>query len=208
MRANVIMRAYVALACLTCLLLVSGCAQLQQWHAGNSAEAAAVHLPPLPPLDNIDCCWQRQEQLSIHRADGDIEMISIIERQPEQLSVVILDSLGHRQLTLRYSGGEMQTLSAPPDWSKQYSRYLLVSLFLHHHQGGVWVAENSDWIVDINASGDEGNAADQKILRYKGANTITLTYNQPLNALAQTRIVQIAEKAPFLTVSTLANTPL
>lgn len=187
--------------------LISSCGLFTAQHYQN-----ADVMPPQPVLDELPCCWQSEEQLLLKRGNKELALRSIIARQKDQLAIVVLDSLGHRQLTLNYKNGTIETLSAPPNWDDSYSHYMMYAIFLHHREPGPWSEADADWQIIAEPSGQLPNRPKRKILRYKGANKITLNYNYAPHGenadIKHTRTVQIGSQEPFLTVRTLSKISL
>lgn len=152
--------------------------------------------PPVPDLARLPCCWQSEERITLYTPQGEKQLLAVVARQPEQLNLVVLDTLGQRLLTLRYRGDEPEVLNAPPQWDVRMSQGILVAVFLHHMDGAFW-QKNSHWRVD--------NDGENKILQ-RGRHTFaTLTYQDDEH---NNRILDFPDQGQTLKVKTLRSTPL
>ena len=156
--------------------------------------------PPIPPPSSLQCCWQSEELVRVGYAEGELLLHSIAALQADQLTLVILDSLGHRRLTLSYDGSSIQALSAPPGWDVRFNHYLLLAIFLHHSTTALWVTGSSGWTVSQQGQ--------QKSLLYRGKTRVTLDYSHSENNLASKRTVRFADYPLTLEVTTLSRSPL
>ncbi|MBR9911164.1 MAG: DUF3261 domain-containing protein [Gammaproteobacteria bacterium] len=157
--------------------------------------------PPIPSVAELSCCWQSEEKIDLRDKNGDYTFHSVVAVAENQLTVVVLDGLGYRHLTLVYDGtGALRTLAAPPSWDGEYSHYFLLAIYLHHLKPGAWPVNQPHWRVKWEGS--------KKSLYYKNDEIMTLNYTDSQDPLAQTRNVVFADLPLILTVTTLTRMPL
>lgn len=139
------------------LMLITGC--------------AALRVPPssaLPPPSALPCCWQSQERVRITAGSEEHTFLAALSVSPAGLTVVVLDELGRRLLTLVHDGGRPQTLEAPPGWPEHLSQSLLLALYLHHLTPQQWQHSSRHWsAVEVGSS---------RILHYRGQERVRLHY--------------------------------
>lgn len=166
--------------------LLTGCAGI----GGQPSE------PPLPALATLECCWQSQQQVTVFGPEQDLQLLAVIERQPQQLTLVMLDNLGRRLLTLNYSKGQLTTRDPDANLPPRLQRTLVAAVFLHHATPGPWVT-GTDW--QVVATGQH------KDLRVRGQSFVTLTY---LDSHHQERLVTLTGHPLRVKVKPLGTTTL
>ena len=104
----------------------------------------------LPILDtkHLPCCWQAQEYLEIDLQGHQFRLSSAIAVTDHSLTVVVLDSLGRRLLTVTQMGNTISVDKSegvpnalPTDW-------LLLAIYLRHMPINLWSLATPEWQVD------------------------------------------------------------
>lgn len=116
--------------------MLVGCAGLGGDYVSRSA---------LPQLDQLECCWQAQEQLKIVLPDNQLQLSSVVARTQEALTVVILDPLGRRWLTVTQQGREMAVEQSPDITEELPVKWLLLGVFLRNMPIGNWMDGETAW---------------------------------------------------------------
>lgn len=108
----------------------------------------------LPDAGLLDCCWQAQEQIHVHHADGDFRLFAAVVSSKNGLTVVLMDAVHQRLVTILQHGIEVQTqFSQPSESVRQIPIQLLMAgLYLRHLDLQSWQME-ADWRVELAADG-------------------------------------------------------
>jgi len=126
------------------LLLLSSCA--------NTQKIAILESLPLPDHKNISCCWQIQQQLSITYDDINIDLQAVIaltknQKSQPKLTLVLLDPLGRRLLSIDNTLGKINVVAAPGGKMELPAKFLLSSIYLAYWPQENWheALANSPW---------------------------------------------------------------
>lgn len=103
--------------------------------------------PALPEPGELRCCWQSQEQVRVGTGRESQTLLAAVAVTPGKLTLVAFDSLGRQLVTLVHEGGEARTLAAPPGWSNEMSRQLLLAVYLHNLAPHQWRFDDPHWVV-------------------------------------------------------------
>lgn len=170
--------------------------------AGCSALTGAARLAklPLPDPVTLPCCWQSQEQVRVSTADGELNLGAAVAVRDGTLTVVILDPVGRRLVTLVQGAGETQALDAPPTWSTALSHQLLLTVYLHHLTAEQWRFGDPGWRLAEDSS--------HKSLIYRGRELVRLDYLQEGTDEPFDRAVNFSGQGINLRIGTLSRTTL
>lgn len=182
-------------ACLAVVtaMLISACSVMQTSDTVNNG------FPPLPSITRLECCWQSEEQVVLTTGESENTLLAATSLTEGQLTVVVLDSIGRRLLTLRYDDNGLRELQAPPQWRTSNSRYLLAAIFLHHISSVNWLQHSPDWQVQF-----EGNS---RVLSHRGREIMSLVYDKG-EAPQDPRTVRVPGHQLTMRVTTLTRTEL
>lgn len=153
---------------------------------------------PLPSLDVLECCWQSEERVTLHHDDREFVFLTVIARQPNLLTVVVLDGLGHRQLALTRDDNGTQLLGEPPPWVARVSNMMLVGIFLHYQTSDTWT--DGDATLEFVRNGQ------RKVLRSVDYELASLDYMN--GESGDKRIFRISGEPSVLEITTLSHNPL
>ena len=100
---------------------------------------------PLPATPAINCCWQALQQLEIRYGEEDYPLTGALAQAKSGVTLVLLDPVGRRLLSVQQQGTELETYRSPelPDGLPE--RFLLASSLL------VWWPL-ADWKTALQAS--------------------------------------------------------
>lgn len=126
---------------------------------------------PLPATSGENCCWQALQQLEIHYQEQTYKLTGALAHTATGVTLVLLDPLGRRLLSVQKQGGELQTWRAPelPDGLPE--RFLLASSMLVWWPLADWQAtlqQQSEWQLTSSAS--------SRMLSYRGQPIISASY--------------------------------
>lgn len=138
-------------------MLLTGCASF--WSSAPST---------LPPPSALPCCWQAQERVQVSAQGEEHTFLAALAVDPDTLTVVVLDDLGRRLLTLIHDGGHLKVLDAPPGWPESLSQQLLLAVYLHHLTPEQWTRSTENWSVV--------EAGSRRTLLYRARERVTLHY--------------------------------
>ncbi len=155
---------------------------------------------PLPDPATLPCCWQSQEQVWVSTADGELNLGAAVAVRGGTLTVVVLDPMGRRLVTLIQGAGDVQTLDAPPAWSGALSHQLLLAIYLHHLTAEQWRLGDPAWSL----AADSGH----KSLAYRGRELVRLDYLEEGTQEPFDRAVEFRGQGISLRIGTLSRTAL
>ncbi|HSC81653.1 MAG TPA: DUF3261 domain-containing protein [Chitinolyticbacter sp.] len=161
-------------------LLTLGCA---------SRQVQTLAELPLPATPAGNCCWQAVQQLEIHYGEQDYRLTGALAQTKTGATLVLLDPLGRRLLSVQQQGGQLQRWRAPELPEGLSEHFLLASSML------VWWPL-ADWQAALPASSpwQIRRAGDQRILNHNGDPIISASYGADTRALEQGMHGKIIEK--------------
>ena len=198
----------------TCVILVRRIivVRVMRWGAvllvtGLLSGCAALGTPQssLPPPSALPCCWQSQERVQVSTGEEEHTFLAALAVSPQALTVVVLDDLGRRLLTLVHDGVAVTTLDAPPGWPERLSSQLLLAIYLHQLAPEQWLQPSGDWSVS--------DAGGSRTLLYRGKEHVRLHYaavgvTVPVEPFAQPRRIDFVGQEVQIHVVTLSHDPL
>lgn len=170
--------------------ILSGCNILQV--------SNPVQRLPLPNPEALTCCWQSVEQVRVSTPDSERDFTVAVAYDEEKLTVVVLDILGRRLVTIIHDGGEPRTLDAPARWPAALSRKILVAIYMHHLTPEQWQLESPDWVIRENST--------HKSLTYRGREQVRLDYLSDSSSFD--RVLTYSGRDIRLHIRTLSRTML
>ncbi|MEJ2760385.1 MAG: DUF3261 domain-containing protein [Gammaproteobacteria bacterium] len=175
---------------LALLSILGGCSILQ---ASNPAQRL-----PLSTPEALPCCWQSVERVRALNPDSERDFTVVVASTEGKLTVVVLDILGRRLVTIIHDGGELRTLEAPARWPAALSRQLLVSIYLHHLTPQQRQLESPDWVIRADDT--------HKSLIYRGREQVRLDYLSDSSSFD--RVLTYSGRDIRLHIRTLSRTTL
>ncbi|MFA5631147.1 MAG: DUF3261 domain-containing protein [Porticoccaceae bacterium] len=160
--------------------------------------------PPLPAPAGLPCCWQSQEQVHVSAQGADQTLLAAVAVTPGKLTLVAFDGLGRRLVTVVHTGGEPQTLDAPPGWSAELSHQLLLAIYLHNLALDQWRFDDPGWSV-VEATARESRI---RSLRYGKRELVRLSYATPGDGGDSARDVEYIGRDIRLGILTLSRADL
>ena len=119
---------------------------------------------PLPDTTAVHCCWQALQQLEINREGKKYSLqaaLALTQEAPgPQLTLILLDSLGRRLVSVRDNNDPNQQLrihqqAAAGVAKKLPGRFLLAAVYLAYWPDSGWqqALADSDWALDKTPTG-------------------------------------------------------
>lgn len=144
---------------------------------------------PLPAAPASNCCWQALQQLQIQFGDEQYQLSGALAQTREGVTLVLLDPVGRRLLSVQQRGESLQTYRAPELPADLPERFLLASSML------VWWPL-ADWQAALQAAPEWQLAASEtsRTLSYRGRAIIRAEYPQASTSLAQGLTQQTLER--------------
>lgn len=126
---------------------------------------------PLPATPAANCCWQALQQLEIRYQEQTFSLTGALAQTKEGVTLVLLDPLGRRLLSVQKQGDKLQTWRSPelPDGLPE--RFLLASSML------VWWPL-ADWQTALQQTPEWQltSGANNRVLSYRGQPVINVVY--------------------------------
>ena len=142
-------------------LILGGCASRQHYQL--------VDLP-LPAAAGEGCCWQASQQLEIRYQDQVFNLNAALARTQQGASLVLLDPLGRRLLSIRQQGAELEVWRSPEMPADLPERFLLASSMFVWWPLAEWRhLQGSDWSIVADT--------DRRELYYRGKGVMTAVYH-------------------------------
>lgn len=145
------------------LLSLSGCV---------SRQVQTLAELPLPATPASNCCWQTLQQLEIRYGEEDYPLTGALAQAKTGVTLVLLDPVGRRLLSVQQQGTELETYRASelPDGLPE--RFLLASSLL------VWWPL-ADWQVALQASPEWTltTSDTSRVLNHRGRAIIRADYS-------------------------------
>lgn len=143
-------------------LVVSGCV---------SRQVQSLTDLPLPAAQAGNCCWQVLQRLDIRYKDQTYQLTGALAQTKAGVTLVLLDPLGRRLLSVQKQGDALQTWRSPelPDGLPE--RFLLASSML------VWWPL-ADWqaVLQQTPEWQLTSGTNNRVLSYRGRPIINAVY--------------------------------
>jgi len=143
-------------------LLASGCV---------SRQVQTLAELPLPATPASNCCWQALQQLEIRSGDADYPLTGALAQTSTGATLVLLDPVGRRLLSVQQQGGELTTYRAPELPEGLPARMLLASSMLVWWPLADWqsaLQQSPEWTLTASAT--------SRVLSYRGRAIIRADY--------------------------------
>jgi len=101
----------------------------------------------LPDSGSLPCCWQALERLDIDFHQQPLQLTAVSASNGGRLSVVILDPLGRRLVTIVQEGTEVRVDQSPDLAVALPVNWLLAGIFLRYLPDSGWNFAGSSWQV-------------------------------------------------------------
>ncbi len=109
------------LVLLAMLMLLAGCSQMR---------VSTLETLPLPADQSGNCCWQVLQQLDIEYQARHYQLTAALAQSVDTTSLVLLDPLGRRVLSISKQGEKLDIYKAPELPQDLPARFLLASSLL------------------------------------------------------------------------------
>ncbi|MBQ0712022.1 MAG: DUF3261 domain-containing protein [Porticoccus sp.] len=103
---------------------------------------------PLPEVAALACCWQSLERLDVTIDGNQMMLSSATAVTKDKLTVVILDPLGRRWMTITQRNGEIEIDQSPEVNVKLPVKWLILGIYLRNMTGNDWRFPGSNWVVE------------------------------------------------------------
>lgn len=126
---------------------------------------------PLPAAQSGNCCWQAVQQLQIRYQQQTYPLTGVLAQSASGVTLVLLDPVGRRLLSVQKQGDELHTWRAPELPEGLPERFLLASSML------VWWPL-ADWQTALQQSPEWQltSSANSRVLSYRGRPIISASY--------------------------------
>ncbi|MEN0038231.1 MAG: DUF3261 domain-containing protein [Cellvibrio sp.] len=144
------------------VLITSGCV---------SRQVQTLADLPLPATPASNCCWQALQQLHINYQQQNYQLTGALAQTRAGITLVLLDPLGRRLLSVQKQGDALQTWRSPELPEGLPERFLLASSML------VWWPL-ADWQTALRATPDwqVTSTAKTRVLSHRGRPIIGASY--------------------------------
>lgn len=138
-----------------------------------SRQVQALAELPLPATPASNCCWQALQQLEIRYGEQDYPLTGALAQTTSGVTLVLLDPLGRRLLSVQQQGDEIAIYRAPELPRNLPERFLLASSML------VWWPL-ADWQAALQQSPEWTllSSDTSRVLHYRGRAIIQVDYAQ------------------------------
>lgn len=137
--------------------LFSGCAMLPTSQQNT--------LPAfIPDVSALGCCWQRQEQLQITSGERNFHVQAVTAVQPASLTIVMLDTLGRRWMTVTQTGQQVEVDTHEQSETELPVQWLLLGVYLRFADPETWDQANSPYRFDSASEVERQLHLDQKTM--------------------------------------------
>lgn len=153
------------------MLVVSGCV---------SRQVQSLADLPLPAAHSQNCCWQAMQQLEIRYREQTYKLTGALVQTRTGVTLVLLDPLGRRLLSIQKEGETFQTWRSPELPSDLPERFLLASSML------VWWPL-ADWQIALQQTPEWRltSSASSRVLSHRGRDILSATYGPtPVSVVA------------------------
>jgi hypothetical protein len=126
---------------------------------------------PLPATPASNCCWQALQRLDIRYQEQTYQLAGALAQTPAGTTLVLLDPLGRRLLSVQQQGDALQTWRSPELPEGLPERFLLASSML------VWWPL-ADWQTALQSTPEwqVSSTADKRVLSHRGRPIISASY--------------------------------
>lgn len=135
---------------------------------------------PLPATPAGNCCWQALQHLDIRYQQQTYQLTGALAQTNAGVTLVLLDPLGRRLLSVQKQGDALQTWRSPELPEGMPERFLLASSML------VWWPL-ADWQTALRATPEWQlqSSADSRVLSHRGRLIISAHYSpKPVSVTA------------------------
>lgn len=143
--------------------------------ACSPMRVATLATVPLPAATGGNCCWQALQQLEVTYQERQLQLTAAFANKPEGASLVLLDPLGRRMLSVTQQGDGLEVYRAPELPQDLPAQFLLASSMLSWWPEADWqrTLEGTPWQLQA-ASRAKGTSYRQ--LTYKGKPLLLIDY--------------------------------
>ncbi|QEY17408.1 DUF3261 domain-containing protein [Cellvibrio sp. KY-GH-1] len=145
------------------LMALVGCGQMR---------VSTLETLPLPADQGGNCCWQVLQQLDIDYQARHYQLTAALAQSGDATSLVLLDPLGRRVLSVSKKGAQLEIYKAPELPQDLPARFLLASSLLAWWPDRDWqqaLQTQTDWQLK--------SIADGRQLGYRGKPLVEITYS-------------------------------
>lgn len=135
---------------------------------------------PLPATPAGNCCWQALQRLDIRYQEQAYQLSGVLAQTKSGVTLVLLDPLGRRVLSIQKQGDALQTWRSPELPEGLPERFLLASSML------VWWPL-ADWQAALQTTSEWqlNSTADTRVLSHRGRPIISARYGPaPVSVVA------------------------
>lgn len=144
------------------LLVITGCV---------GRDIITLKKLPLPQNKNSNCCWQVLQELEIQFKNETIILTGAIAVQPDMLSIVLMDPLGRRLISIQQNKEGISSYRSPEISKQLPEHFLLAFIYLS------WWPE-SQW--NISHPWKLSTSDTERELFYKNRPLVSLQYDEQL----------------------------
>lgn len=168
-------------------LVISGCV---------SRQVQSLTDLPLPAAQAGNCCWQVLQQLDIRYGEQTYKLTGALVQAKTGVTLVLLDPLGRRLLSIQKEGETLQTWRSPELPSDLPERFLLASSML------VWWPL-ADWQIALQQTPDWQltSSANSRVLSHRGRAILRATYRPTHHPTYHPRPVSVVDGMTEQTVA-------
>lgn len=141
---------------------------------------------PLPATPAGNCCWQALQQLDIRYGEQDYPLTGVLAQTKTGATLVLLDPVGRRLLSVQQQGDQLQTYRAPELPEGLPERFLLASSMLVWWPLADWqsaLQQSPEWTLTTSAT--------SRTLNYRGRAIIRADYPTASAAIVEGLTKQI-----------------
>lgn len=145
---------------------------------------------PLPAAPAGNCCWQALQRLDIRYQKQSYQLTGALAQTPSGVTLVLLDPLGRRLLSVQKQGEALHIWRAPELPDSLPERFLLASSML------VWWPL-ADWQVALQQTPEWQltGSVNQRVLSYRGRPLISASYGPTpvsvMDGISQKTVAQV-----------------
>ena len=152
-------------------LLISGLLLLANLAGCVSRQVQTLADLPLPATPAGNCCWQVLQQLDIYYGEQAYALTGALVQAKTGATLVLLDPVGRRLLSVQQQGDQLQTYRAPELPEGLPERFLLASSMLVWWPLADWqsaLQQSPEWTLTSSDT--------SRILNYRGRAIIRADY--------------------------------
>lgn len=117
-----------------------GCESIR--HQTNKANLS------LPNPSALPCCWQTMERLDVTIDEQQVILSSVTVVEKGRLTVVILDPIGQRWVTVTQENSELKIDQSPEIEATLPVEWLVLGIYLRNLPDPGWAFPDSNWAVE------------------------------------------------------------